>query len=154
VNGTERKDEDGSTVEFSHCGVCCSDLELSVRFYCEALGFSVARRLDIGTAFETLTELPGYRAKVAFLQLGGRMLELVAAEHPEVTGPSERRAMNQRGITHLCFNVSDLRGVSRRVEAAGGSVHHQTLTELPVSDIVFCSDLDGTRIELVQTKPG
>jgi catechol 2,3-dioxygenase-like lactoylglutathione lyase family enzyme len=142
----------GPTVELSHVGVCCSDLESSIRFYCEALGFSLTRQLEIGSSFEVLTELPGYRAKVAFLHLGERMLELLAAEVPEVTGPAESRAMNQRGITHLCFNVSDLHEVCRRIEAAGGTVHHQTLTEVPVSDIIFCTDPDGTRIELVQAK--
>jgi predicted enzyme related to lactoylglutathione lyase len=60
--------------------------------------------------------------------------------------------MNQRGITHLCFNVSDLREVCRRIEAAGGSVHLQTLTEMPAADIVFCTDPNGSRIELVQIK--
>ena len=146
------KDRGGPAVEFAHAGVCCGDLEHSIRFYCDALGFSVTRRLDIGPSFEALTELPGYRGKVAFLHLGSRMLELVAAEVPEVTGPCERRPMNQRGITHLCFNVSDLREVCRRIEAAGGRVHLQTLTQMPVSDIVFCTDPDGTRIELVQVK--
>lgn len=152
MTGAAGVDTGGPTVEFSHNGVCCSDLERSTRFYCDALGFSEARRLDVGSSFEVLTELPGFRAKLAFLQLGGRMLELVAAEFPEVTGPCERRAMNQRGLTHLCFNVSDLREVCRRIEAAGGSVHLKTLTEMPVADIVFCSDPDGTRIELVQAK--
>ena len=144
--------EQRPAVEFSHSGVCCGDLERAIRFYCDALGFSVTKQLDIGPSFEALTELPGYRAKVVFLQLGDRMLELIAAEFPEVTGTCERRAMNQRGITHLCFNVSDLREVCRSIEKAGGSVHRQTLTELPVSDIVFCTDPDGTRIELVQAK--
>jgi catechol 2,3-dioxygenase-like lactoylglutathione lyase family enzyme len=152
MTSTEGNQAGEVTAELSHCGVCCSDLERSIRFYCEGLGFSVARRLEIGSSFEVLTELPGYSAKVAFLMLGDRMLELVGAEHPEVTGPSERRAMNQRGITHLCFNVSDLPEMCRRIEAAGGSVHRETLTELPVSDIVFCTDPDGTRIELVQQK--
>jgi predicted enzyme related to lactoylglutathione lyase len=80
------------------------------------------------------------------------MLEHSATVIPDVTGPAERRPMNQRGITHLCFNVSDLRAACRRVEAAGGRVHLQTLTQMPVSDIVFCTDPDGTRIELVQAK--
>ncbi|SFG01151.1 glyoxylase I family protein [Novosphingobium sp. CF614] len=152
TGGAAEKAMVGPTVEFSHGGVCCGDLEHSIRFYCDALGFSVTRRLDIGSSFEVLTELPGYRGKVAFLHLGGRMLELVVAEFPEVTGPSERRPMNERGITHLCFNVSDLREVCRRIEAAGGRAHLQTLTETAVSDIVFCTDPDGTRIELVQVK--
>ncbi len=152
MTGAAEKDMGGPTVEFSHGGVCCGDLEHSIRFYCDALGFSVTRQLDIGSSFEVLTELPGYRAKVAFLHLGDRMLELIAAESPKVTGPCERRPMNQRGITHLCFNVSDLREVCRRIEAAGGCVHLQTLTELPVADIVVCTDPDGTRIELVQVK--
>jgi catechol 2,3-dioxygenase-like lactoylglutathione lyase family enzyme len=140
------------TVELSHAGVCCGDMDRSIRFYCDGLGFSVTRRLEIGSPFEALTELPGYRSEVAFLHLAGRMLELIATVIPDVTGPAERRPMNQRGITHLCFNVSDLRAACRRVEAAGGRVHLQTLTQMPVSDIVFCTDPDGTRIELVQAK--
>ena len=43
---------------FSHFGICVSDLERSVRFYCEAFGFEKAESHDIGQEFARLMDFP------------------------------------------------------------------------------------------------
>ena len=42
------------SVTFSHSGICVTDLERSLRFYCEGLGFVVAEGYDLDD-----TMLPG-----------------------------------------------------------------------------------------------
>src|ERR1700722_1665649 len=43
-------------VALSHLGVCVSDLDRSVRFYCEALGFEKAESHVIGSEFAALMD--------------------------------------------------------------------------------------------------
>ena len=39
------------THSFSHLGICVSDLERSVRFYCEGLGFEPVATHQVGAEF-------------------------------------------------------------------------------------------------------
>ncbi len=42
---------------FSHFGICVSDLDRSLRFYCDGLGFAPAEQHQIGPEFAALMEL-------------------------------------------------------------------------------------------------
>ena len=60
--------------------------------------------------------------------------------------------MNQLGLTHLSLRVADLDAVARVVESLGGTVVAGTRTTFDTSDaldFVYCTDPDGTRIELM-----
>ena len=43
---------------FSHFGICVSDLDQSLRFYCDALGFEKAESHEIGREFAQLMDFP------------------------------------------------------------------------------------------------
>ncbi len=142
-------------VSFSHVGICVSDLERSLRFYTEVLGFTLKQSIpELGTPFDTLVELPGAKLRVHQVQLGGVTLELIGFIDTQVVGPAERRPMNQRGITHLTLVTDDLETVLARVEEFGGTVHPGTRVDSAFGPIVFCSDPDGVRIELMQPVTG
>lgn len=49
---------DSPKLSISHVGICTSNLERSVRFYTEALGFVPEYYVDVGPPFDLLTELP------------------------------------------------------------------------------------------------
>ena len=44
-------------VKFSHLGICVSDLDRSVRFYCEGLGFELGQSHSVGQEFGRLMEV-------------------------------------------------------------------------------------------------
>ena len=50
---------------FSHFGICVSDLERSLRFYCDALGFEKAESHAIGSEFARAHGIPRRRGDVA-----------------------------------------------------------------------------------------
>ena len=144
------------TATFSHVGVCVSDLARSVRFYVEGLGFEAAESWTIGADYATLMELPDVELTSQFLRRDGASIELLSYASPGVIGPVERRPVNQLGLTHLCFRVDDVDAVATRLAALGGTVHDHTRTTFPDPtgapqlDFVYCTDPDGTRIELMR----
>ncbi len=94
---------------FSHVGVCVSDLERSLAFYRDTLGFREVRRLDVsGDETETLLGLQDVDLQAVFLELDGITLELLHYVSPGVRGAGEPRPMNALGLTHLSLRVPDL----------------------------------------------
>jgi glyoxylase I family protein len=140
---------------FSHVGICVADLDRSLAFYRDALGFQEVKRLDVaGDATETLLALHDVDLRVVFLAREGVVIELLHYASPGHRGSGEPRPMNALGLTHLSLRVDDLAATIEVLEAAGARVLHATRTwnaEL-ASGAVFAVDPDGTRIELVESK--
>src|SRR5882724_2291391 len=92
----------------SHFGICVRNVERSLRFYCDGLGFEKAETFDVTDAFGKALEVEGEVAGTSqFIRRGGMRIELLAYQSPGTTGePSRRR--NQLGITHLSFVVDDV----------------------------------------------
>jgi predicted enzyme related to lactoylglutathione lyase len=140
-----------SGVTISHIGICTSNIEQSVRFYSEALGFSLEHSIDdMGAPYDALIELPGTKFCARQMKSGEVMIELLGYLDTDVVGPTERRPMNQLGFTHLTLRVDDLNAVIERIVKFGGQVHPATKVDSPYGPIVFCTDPDGLRIELIQ----
>jgi predicted enzyme related to lactoylglutathione lyase len=140
-----------AAVSFSHLAICTGDLERSLTFYTEGLGFVLAHAIEeLGPPFDTLMELPGTTCSVRQLTCGEVMVELIGYPGSEVEGPAERRPMNRRGLTHITLKVDDIDAVAAQVVKYGGSVHEETRIDSAFGPILFCTDPDGVRIELIQ----
>jgi len=143
---------------FSHLGLCVADLERSLRFWRDALGFRERSRLEVaGAHADRLLGLDGTKLRAIYLERDGLRLELLHFDAPSgaaCTVPAPR-PMNAPGLTHLSLRVSDVDALLPRIVAAGGRVLERTRIDLPpVSTVaIFVLDPDGTRIELVQA-PG
>jgi catechol 2,3-dioxygenase-like lactoylglutathione lyase family enzyme len=138
---------------FSHFGICVSDLERSVRFYCEGLGFQKAESHVIGSEFAQLMDLPEVAVTSQFIRKDATAIELLAFDQPAAFGDGERRPLPQLGLTHLSFRVTDLEGTAARVVELGGAVVESSRTTLAFGDtqlaFVYCTDPDGVRVELM-----
>jgi catechol 2,3-dioxygenase-like lactoylglutathione lyase family enzyme len=141
------------TTTFSHLGICVSDLERSVRFYCEGLGFAPAESHTVGQEFGRLMELDGVHLRSQFVRRDAVAIELLHYSVPGPIGDPVRRPMNQLGLTHLSVRVDDVDAVISTLESLGGTVVEPTRTTFDLSgiplDFVYCTDPDGTRIELM-----
>ena len=138
---------------FSHLGICVSDLERSMRFYCEGLGFVAAESHTVGQEFGPLMELDAVALHSQFVRRDALSIELLSFSSPHPVGEGVRRPMNQLGLTHLSIRVDDVAAVAATLEALGGTVVTDTRTtfDLPGAslDFVYCTDPDGVRIELM-----
>jgi catechol 2,3-dioxygenase-like lactoylglutathione lyase family enzyme len=141
------------TVSFSHLGLCVSDLERSLRFYRDGLGFELVASHRIGDEFGPLLELEGVELESRMLSRDGVTIELLGFVSPDPTGDGERRPMNRLGLTHLSLRVDDVEAVAAVIEELGGSVVRATRTtmDFPAArlDFLYCTDPDGVRIELM-----
>jgi catechol 2,3-dioxygenase-like lactoylglutathione lyase family enzyme len=142
-------------MRFSHVGLCVSDLDRSTEFYCSAFGFEREVRWRMSSEDGAVDAALGTDNTVVhgqYLNLDGTLLELLWFEHPPSFGSRDPRSMNQFGLTHLAFRVEDVDAASERIAAAGGRVlaGTRTTTDLPHAKGVtlFCTDPDGTRLEL------
>jgi lactoylglutathione lyase len=129
-----------------------SDLERSLRFYCEGLGFERAEGYDLDD-----TMLPGLdralevagpvRMRSQMITHGDLKIELLHFGSPRPTGtPAVRR--NELGFTHVSFIVDNLEQVAARLVALGGTTLPDTRAVLGY-DVMFVADPDGTRVELM-----
>lgn len=135
------------TSAFNHVGHCVTDLDRSVRFYSELLGFTEQRRMAVPDApSDRLLRLDAPLGLTAvYLQRDGLVLELLSFGR-DGNPPARARAMNEPGLTHMSFSVGDVAATKSRVAGLGGEVLEDT-------DIggraVFIRDPDGQLIELL-----
>ena len=131
-----------------------ADLQRSIAFYQEALGFHEVGRYRAGDeATAKLLEVEGVDLELVYLERDGWRIELLHYASPGYVGTGERRAMNGLGLTHLSFAVDDLDNVARAIEAAGGHVLEQTRALFKSGNRgLFAVDPDGTRIELIERR--
>jgi catechol 2,3-dioxygenase-like lactoylglutathione lyase family enzyme len=153
-NWMQDMSDQATMAAFSHIGVCVSDIERSRRFYIEALGFTVGPMYEME---DTINDLLGIPIKVRMtslmLQKGHQVIELIYFREPKPFAVGGLRPMNQLGLTHLSFTAQDVDALAARLEQFGGKLLRETRTviDMPGSDpaiLLFCTDPDGTRIEL------
>jgi len=141
-----------SAVRPSHLGCCVADLDRSLRFYCEGLGFAVAEGYDLDdgmlTGLDRALEVAApVKLRSQMITNGDLKIELLHFAAPGPVGtPSAHR--NQRGLTHLSFFVDDVDRVAARLVELGGTVIEGTRAQLGY-EVVFLADPDGTRVELM-----
>jgi lactoylglutathione lyase len=145
---------------FSHIGICVSDLDRSTRFYVDVLGFARLYAADFtGDEVAATMEQKGAFRSTMLLR-GDVRLELLQWVDVPTTGPGTRKPMTELGFTHLSFRVDDVHELSDAVRAAGGQVVEHTLTVLgddaggaAPTRLLYVTDPDGTRIELMENVP-
>ncbi len=137
----------------THLGICVSDMERSLRFYRDAIGFNEVGRLAMdGGMADIINGLEAAELRAVYLERDGWRIELLAFPQPGWEGPRTPRPMNRVGLTHLSFRVEDLASVCARIEQTGGGLIADTRVGEGASPVkaVMAYDPDGTRLELVE----
>jgi len=144
---------------FSHIGIGVSDLERSVGFYTGVFGFRVLYRMDFEDNEVAVTMEQEGAFRSAMLVRDDVRVELLQWLDVPTTGGGARKPMTELGFTHLSFRVEDVDGLTDAIVAAGGELIEQTRTTLGDADdpaaprLIYLTDPDGTRIELMQNVP-
>jgi catechol 2,3-dioxygenase-like lactoylglutathione lyase family enzyme len=141
-------------VQPHHVGICVTDLERSLRFWCDGLGFESTRVLKAGTEWSGSLEMEGeVQFTAQFIEKGGFTFELLHYDIPGTIGQASSQR-NQVGLTHLALYVDDLDEAIARLESFGGSVIPSSRTASNTADVkgelVVLAGPDGERIELIR----
>jgi glyoxylase I family protein len=138
----------------SHIGLCVTDLERSLRFYVDGLGFEEFARFELDRDIAEVD--PPVRLTSLFIQKGGLRVELLHYRSPGAFGhPSTRR--NQLGLTHFSFVVDDVDAAAADLVSYGGTIIEGTRSgqhDPDMVQIIFLADPDGTRVELMRLAKG
>ena len=145
-----------AVLRMTHVGICVTDVERSIRFYRDLLGFAYRAELRVqGEPSDTLLRLRGVDLHAVYLERDGTRIELLHYAAPGAVGDATPRSMNERGLTHLSLRVDRLADTLATLRAAGVRVLDETHIDMPDfgAAAIFVADPDGTLIELVQS-PG
>ena len=145
-----------------HLNVVVADMERSLKFYTEVLGFTKTREAQLsGDWIERIVGLRGVRAHAVFIEPpgGGPRIELLRYEAPAgVTLPENSRA-NTIGLRHFALRVSDIAAMVAKLRATGVEVFSEPVrvpggvVEFDAGaskTLVYFLDPDGVIIELAE----
>lgn len=124
----------GNIVGLAHIGVRVSDMDASIRFYTETLGFELTSRQMLGST------------QLAFLNVGTCLIELI---HPE------NYAAREAGqIDHIALEVKDIDSLVCRLIEKGVPFLSNAVNKAPelldgVKNIFFTGP-DGERFEFFE----
>jgi lactoylglutathione lyase len=142
-----------AVIRVGHIGICVSDLERALAFYCDLLGFRPLTETTVADALSAkLLRLPEVDQTTVFVERDGVRLALFAFRKPKPLGSGRVRAMNETGMAALMLRVDGLDALVEKIRAAGFRVLDETRIEHPAynSKLLFVCDGDGTLIELIE----
>ena len=137
-----------------HTGITVSNLERSLAFWRDVLGFELSHRThQKGELAGEITGVPGAEISLAVLKAPGHKIELL-----EYHAPADRKQVDLKpcdvGAAHVALTVDDLDAVLSAIATSGwhAAGKPQTLQSGPNAGrrVVYVRDPDGTTIELMQ----
>ena len=143
-----------SILAADHTGITVSNLERSLAFWRDVLGFELSHRAHQKDELaEQVTGVRGAEILIAVVKAPGHKIELL-----EYRAPADRKQVELRpcdvGSVHVALTVDNLDAVLEAVAASGWKAAGtpQTLTIGPNAGkrVIYVRDPDGTTIEFMQ----
>jgi catechol 2,3-dioxygenase-like lactoylglutathione lyase family enzyme len=140
---------------FNHTSFTVADMDKSVRFWTEALGFKAASvSMRQGSWQEDVTGIPGASLMVAHLYGHGHHIEFIQYVNGAVEGAAPEPAL--AGAAHVCLEVDDIEETWRQLLAVGATAQGK-ISEIKTGPVGGClagyiRDPNGIIIELLELR--
>ena len=137
--------------DIRHTGTVVADLEASLYFYRELLGFQIVKQMEeAGDYIDNISSLRDVKVTtVKLTSPSGQMIELLKYHsHP---AQQKVREIYEIGISHIAFTVDDLDIEYERLRGKG--IQFSSPPQLSpdgYAKVTFCRAPEGTLIELVE----
>ncbi len=135
-----------------HIAISTGDLERSLSFYRDLLGFEVmfddAAWPKGAEVADKITGLKDSSARYAMLNAGNAMIEIFEYESPPPKEADPNRPVCDHGLTHICLDVVDVDAEYERLSAAGMTFHCPPQQLGPAVKTTYGRDPDGNVLEL------
>ncbi|HZM32928.1 MAG TPA: VOC family protein [Burkholderiales bacterium] len=138
----------------NHTSFTVSDLERSIGFLSDCLGFKVVSKAPRDPALVSrITGVEGADMMIAFLKAPGHTLELIEYRAPATKGKVSARPCDT-GFAHIAFNVDDAQAA---VDAASGYGVKAIAAPVTIDQgpnkgrkVVYVRDWDGITFEFIE----
>jgi catechol 2,3-dioxygenase-like lactoylglutathione lyase family enzyme len=138
-------------VNVRHTGIVTDDLESSLKFYCDLLGFQQVRCMEESNYFiETVLGMKGVYVKTIKMSApSGGMLELLHFKsHPK---KRSQREINDIGISHVALTVDNVAQLYEDLKKSSVPfISSPRLSDDASARVAFCYAPEGTFVELVE----
>ncbi len=137
--------------DIRHTGIVVVNLQSSLHFYRDLLGFQIAREMEESGNYiaNTLSLKDVKVTTVKMTCLSGQMIELLKFHSHPMT--KKKREVNEIGISHVAFTVSDLDIEFKKLTGKGVQfISPPQLSADGYAKVSFCRAPEGTLIELVE----
>lgn len=146
-----------------HINLVVSDLNRSVKFYTELLGFKKTNSAHMeGEWIDSIVGLKGVVADVAFIvaPAGEPRIELLCYKTPQGQAIPANSLANTLGLRHIALRVDDIYAASEKLKDAGVKLLSDPVV-VPVSVVThdagrkmlcYFHDPDGVLLEITEYK--
>lgn len=139
-------------IKTRHTGLVVKDISASIVFY-EELGLSVWKREnERGQFLSQVVGLENAEIETAKLKVAdGSLLELLEYKSHPTKPTISNYPSNKHGCSHVAFTVQDVDEIYSKIIQLGGSiVNAPAVSADGLVKVMYCHDLDGILMELVQ----
>ena len=142
-------------VAADHTGITVSNLERSLAFWRDVLGFELSHRPhQTGELASEITGVGGAEISIAVLKGYGHKIELLEYSAPDNRKQQFDLRPCDLGHIHVAFTVDNLDAILNTIGASGWKAagKPQTITVGPNAGkrVIYVRDPDGTTIEFMQ----
>jgi catechol 2,3-dioxygenase-like lactoylglutathione lyase family enzyme len=135
-----------------HVGLVVADLEKSLKFWCETMGFVVSRQMEeSGPHIDAMMGLKDVRVTTAKLAApDGNLLELLYFHsHPDKQQWEGKPYST--GFTHIALTVQNLDEICRRLQQVGVTFPAKPQRSPDgVAKVIYATGPEGVLLELVE----
>lgn len=138
-----------------HTAISTGDIQRSLRFYRDLLGFEEVFSFDWEVGTESIDEIVGLKdssSQVVMLKAGNACVELFQYATPKPRFAEPNRPVCDHGITHLCLQVEDIEKEYERLCDAGMTFHCPPQKAGKGLRATYGRDPDGNVVELLQVE--
>jgi catechol 2,3-dioxygenase-like lactoylglutathione lyase family enzyme len=141
---------------FFHAGITVSDMDASIVFYRDLLGFQLETDVIVDDPYVfTVQGWAGDSARVVFLRPADSETYIELLEYRGIERHSAAARPWDPGNGHVCLFVSNIEDAHRRLKEAGVYVRSQEVIVIPVgprrgAKVMYCLDPDGYNVELFE----
>ena len=137
--------------DIRHTGIVVMDLEASLHFYRDLLGFQIAKQMEeSGDYIDNISSLRNVKVTtVKLASPSGQMIELL--KYHSHSAEQKRREICEIGISHIAFTVNNLDAEYERLKDKGIQFNSPPqLSPDGYAKVTFCKAPEGTLVELVE----
>ena len=139
-------------IKLEHTALSVANIERSLRFYRDLLGFKVIRTIEpqADNKLGVIAGMPGARARIVHLKFGDAMFELFEYVAPQGHPIPRKRCQADHGLIHLGFKSDDALADYARLKARGVEFLSEPVEFRSGVWVVYFRGPDGEICELRQ----